>query len=611
MKKKNLAIYALVGAMAISPIFTSCVDSEETQSVTSIRNAKAEQLKAIADLNNAKAASTTAMAAADAALINAKAEAQKAQKEYNEAMEAWYKTQDEEAKAALEVTIKQAEKDLARIQGEIDKQAINIQAALLQAEYNLMVAQKNLENATKGYDDFQKAKLQTLAQEYSKAVTDLIKFQKELTVEKSKLVKLETGLMKAEEALEATIAANNNQIALNNIQIEALKKYTNYTEDTDALYLEYLEANAATSVANEKMMTTWDAFYDIVYTQHEQEFDDAIEEAMEEIEKDEFYKFVDGQYIELENEDGSIVRYNVWDVARYFKLSLVSEANTHKYEDIIYTEEGGNCGKTLTIEYEMTADIRTVEMAAYDATKWRKQSIATWNEDIKTKKTELATAETATATAKKAWDDAAAADKEAKKAEYQAALDIELGLKKDIENLQSNVEYYTNRVAAFDKALDMAKNADKYNEALQAKVKAYNEANVETYAEILAAWDAWMEAQAAYYEASTESSALWSIYYDANDNIAYQINELEEYNNELLEANAKAEKLLTQYEGYEIPYEVVIEFQKEWVAVKEAIVKAQEVKVEEAKKALDAAMPAEEEEGTEAPEEGTEETPAE
>ena len=47
MKKKFFAIYALIGAMAVSPIFTSCVDSEETPSVEALRNAKAEELKAM------------------------------------------------------------------------------------------------------------------------------------------------------------------------------------------------------------------------------------------------------------------------------------------------------------------------------------------------------------------------------------------------------------------------------------------------------------------------------------------------------------------------------------------------------------------------------------
>ena len=55
MKKKFFAIYALAGALVASPIFTSCVDDTESASVEALRGAKAEQLKSLAALNNAKA----------------------------------------------------------------------------------------------------------------------------------------------------------------------------------------------------------------------------------------------------------------------------------------------------------------------------------------------------------------------------------------------------------------------------------------------------------------------------------------------------------------------------------------------------------------------------
>ena len=168
-------------------------------------------------------------------------------------------------------------------------------------------------------------------------------------------------------------------------------------------------------------------------------------------------------------------------------------------------------------------------------------------------------------------------------------------MKQDIENLQSNVEYYTKRIAAYDKALDMAKNADKYFEAFQAKVKAYNDANVAVYAELLAAWDKWQEAKDAFYDAMADNQAALQAYNNAND-INNQIKGLESANEDLLAANEEAKKLLTQYDGYEMPYEVAIEFQKAVVDAREAIVAAWEIKVKEAKEALDAAMPAEEEE---------------
>ena len=585
MKKKFFAIYALIGAMAVSPIFTSCVDSEETPSVEALRNAKAEELKAIADLNNAQAASATALAAADAALLNAKAEAEKAQKMMSEANAAFFETKNEAEKAALEVKIKQAEADLARIQGEIDAQAIYIQTQLMRAQQDLLDAQKNLETATKNYDEYEKAKLQNLANQYSWAVQDLQECQMELIAAKSQLVKLESGLVKAEDALEKTIAANNNQIALNNIQIETLKKYTNYSEDKDALYLEKEEANSVCNVAWNQRNAARSAWNEL----RNNIDDSAINEAWEEIEKDEFYQFVWKNRIADEENEGNWNDVN--PISQYFNDSKrYWEENEHKYGDYEYDKY---CGDSFIFEYEMSTDIRQIELVADDNTSSRKENIKTWNEEIKTKETELETAVAATKAAKKAWDEAADADKDAKKAEYETALNTELALASEIENLQSNVENQTKLIAIYDKALDLAKNAAKYNEALQAKIKAYNDANVAAYAETLAAWEKYIDADEAYQEAYTAYWALDNLYWNAN-NIANSIKDLENSNESLLAEIEAAEKLLTDYEGYEMPYEVAIELQKQVVAAREAVVAAYEVKVKEAKEALDAAMPAEE-----------------
>ena len=589
MKKKFFAIYALIGAMAASPIFTSCVDSEETPSVEALRKAKAEELKAIADLNNAQAASKTAMAAADAALLNAQAEAIKAAKKLTEAQTAWYETQNETERAALEVTIKQAEADLARIQGEIDAQAIAIQAALMNAQEQLLQAKQDLEDATKDYDAYEKAKLETLAQNYADAVLSLQTQQKQLILAKTQLAKLEAGLVDAETALEITIAQNNKKIELNNIQIEAYKKFADYTENTDELYKQYLELSKVSSQASNELMVYWDA-----YNQVNSQIDvQPINDARDEIYKDEFYRFANNECIYFEDEDGTTTPYNVGSIAQYFNLSLENEQNTHKYDEEFYTER--YIGETRTYEYEMTTDIRKIEIEYENSTSWRKSNIKNWNEDIKAKETELATAVAATTAAKKAWDEAAEADKAAKKQAYEDALDAELVLKQEIENLQSNVEYYTKRIAAYDKALDMAKNADKYFEAFQAKVKAYNDANVAVYAELLAAWDKWQESQDVYSAASAEVSAASQAYSKPND-INNSIKSLESSNESLQAEIEEAKKLLTQYDNIDMPFEIAIEFQKARVAAREAIVAAWEIKVKEAKEALDAAMPAEEEE---------------
>ena len=73
MKKKFFAMYALAGALVASPVFTSCVDSEESASVTQLRGAKAEQLKAAAALAQAQAAAEAVEAEAYAAFQKAQA----------------------------------------------------------------------------------------------------------------------------------------------------------------------------------------------------------------------------------------------------------------------------------------------------------------------------------------------------------------------------------------------------------------------------------------------------------------------------------------------------------------------------------------------------------
>ena len=62
MKGKFMIIAALLGALT----FGACVDTEESSSVTAIRNAKAEQLKSVATLNNAKAQAEAKKIAAEA-----------------------------------------------------------------------------------------------------------------------------------------------------------------------------------------------------------------------------------------------------------------------------------------------------------------------------------------------------------------------------------------------------------------------------------------------------------------------------------------------------------------------------------------------------------------
>ena len=73
MKKKFIAVYALIGVLALgSTALTSCVDDNESASVTAIRDAKAEQMKAYASYQTALANYQNAQANYQQALADEK-----------------------------------------------------------------------------------------------------------------------------------------------------------------------------------------------------------------------------------------------------------------------------------------------------------------------------------------------------------------------------------------------------------------------------------------------------------------------------------------------------------------------------------------------------------
>lgn len=120
MKKKFIAVYALIGVLALgSTTLTSCVDDNESASVTAVRDAKAAQLNALAALNNAQA---------EAAKITAEAEAA-----YKAAETRWQEIQNE--------------MDELKLQAMKDTLETSLKTAQLIAEQNLMAAQEAMEDA--------------------------------------------------------------------------------------------------------------------------------------------------------------------------------------------------------------------------------------------------------------------------------------------------------------------------------------------------------------------------------------------------------------------------------------------------------------------------------
>ena len=139
----------------------------------------------------------------------------------------------------------------------------------------------------------------------------------------------------------------------------------------------------------------------------------------------------------------------------------------------------------------------------------------------------------------------------------------------------------------------MLKNVETLNEALQAKIKAYNDAVEAEYAPVVEAWKAQIDADIAANEADATFQALDKLLNGAQNISAYI--EMYEFNIEVCQGYIEeAKKLLTNYNGEQLSYEDLIAFQKTLVEAQKAVVAAKEVAVADAKAALDAAMPTEE-----------------
>lgn len=127
MKKKFIAVSVLICALALgSTTLTSCVDDNESASVTAIRDAKAAQLNALANYQQAQADAEKIVAEAEAAIRNAQAKWQEIQNELKG-------LELEKGKATLETEIETA-KTKAEAELLIQKVALEqAKAELLQA----------------------------------------------------------------------------------------------------------------------------------------------------------------------------------------------------------------------------------------------------------------------------------------------------------------------------------------------------------------------------------------------------------------------------------------------------------------------------------------------
>ena len=522
MKKKLMMVAVLLGALSLG----ACVDDNESASVTAIREAKAEQLKSIAAINNAEAKLAEALMESKIAI-----EAAKARQEEAAAAEAEANAKIAELKAQLaadsydanlaaelakaEAAKKQAEADLQAAQAEIEAGTLTLQKLLSELQIQLLQAQYNLQKEQDNIADLKLEDLLDLADVYASALSGYISLEQTISAQEALLASQKADLTDWEVLKASEIAAKEYSIEVYNMQIETLKKYTNYTEDIDALKLQLEEADEAKKLAQEEYAKLNKAFNDLDIADLKEAA--GVTDLKKTVTDDALYKLI--------NRSTSTSVVGV-DFSSYIPGSVSWSGYTITSEDGEYTYRVTAADSLeLKLEYK---DVRALKIDVDDA-------IAA--EDVAGKKAAINTATTglqalynaavaATVAAKAAWD--AAPTDATKKAAYEAALTAEATAKTNLENGQSTLEAAEENVEKLNTMYALVSDQT-LGTALEAAVKAYNEAIVAVYAEKAEASFAKDVAQATLGEKRIEYNTLYAVVYGNNQGSYFTISLWELY----------------------------------------------------------------------------------
>lgn len=204
MRKKFIAVYALMAVLALgSTTLTSCVDDNESASVTAIRNAKAEQLNALA------------------AASNAEAEVQKAEALLRQAQTAQLEQQTAQEKAEFEAKIEALKAQYEQLRQNYEQQIIQNQAFFRNTLYQNYIGANS--------------KLKELEGKYIEAQLNL--------------ASAKAGVTTAEKAAQATILAQDEEIAKQQAMIEAYKALPENSRDELLKQIEELTVQIAAKQA--------------------------------------------------------------------------------------------------------------------------------------------------------------------------------------------------------------------------------------------------------------------------------------------------------------------------------------------------------------------------
>ena len=504
MKKKLMMVAVLLGALSLG----ACVDDNESASVTDLREAKAEQLRSIAALNNAQAATEEALRESTAAIEAAKARQEQAAADKAEA-EARIKAIEAQlaesvADAQLQASLAEwqaklawAQADLENAQGQIEKNALKLQKQLADLKNQMLDAQKDLADKEDALADEALEDLKTLANTYGNALIVYTNQSQAIAAKEASLAKQKADLADWEVLKASEIAAKEFEIEVNKKQIEALQKYTNYTEDVETLKLQLEDARLAWDLAEDNYNNLKNIYnnLDVADLKKAQGVDD-LKKAIVDNDLYKNIQTVSGGYSVWVNgvEFTDYVPYKTlqW---KGFQIQSEDKAYTHRVTD--------TDSLLLELEYKDVRALKVEVDAAIAA-----QNVKALTDDVTAKTTAYNNYVTATATAKAAYD-AAPTDATAK-SNYENALSNEENALNAKKSAEASLEAANEAVQDLNDAYALVSNQD-LGKALTDAVKKYNDAIVAVYTEKAEAQFAMDAANADFTDKGTAYSTLYAV----------------------------------------------------------------------------------------------------
>lgn len=551
MKKKLMMVAVLLGALSLG----ACVDDNESASVTDIRGAKAEQLRSLATLNEAKA---------EAELIRANAEAALQQ-----------------AQAAYE----QAKADSMNIYNNKAEEEYALYLEKLQAETQLEIlkAQQALEN----YQE------DVLSNKYARELKKLLNLQGELINARVAAAKIEAGMLAGSATNTVTILQERQKIAEYEAKIAALQNEDYAALDDAELLTEIATKEQELEMAKAAFMSS--EAYATLFTNGQ-----TIDEAVETFKEQRSLIYEVNRVAPVVTGTGSQANLNYFTVThdQYTgELSLgatsttvIRNARIDDYQklqaDRLYAEAVADATAALgketdkadaTYEDENGIEYSTAYAQRAEAADWLKAA-----QDLQTKFTAL--------------EEDDELDFEYRGVSY-TDYTKEMGLafaESEIKDAQDAAAKAENAIAEAKAALDEATiKQTKYQDALASlDLDAYNKAvaDVETASQAVEeAYEAYQEAYEPITEMKAEIEVLKTLAGNGAIDIDGEVAKLQK-------SIAESEKIIAELEAGEVEQTWYVEYYNALVEGLELQVEAQQQIVDAAREALEASINSDEEE---------------